>query len=34
MWLPSKEKKEPLYQQIIEHLVQQIQIGELLPGDT
>ena len=34
MWLPSKEKKEPLYQQIIEHLIQQIQIGELLPGDT
>lgn len=33
MWQPSKENTLPLYQQIIDHLIQAIQTGELLPGD-
>ncbi|MHC5269251.1 aminotransferase-like domain-containing protein [Enterococcus sp. LJL98] len=34
MWQPNKEKKEPLYQQIMTHLIQQIQMGELTPGES
>lgn len=34
MWQPNKRHFTPLYQQIIDHLIQAIQQGELSPGDT
>lgn len=34
MWLPDKEKKEPLYQQIMKQIIQQIQIGDYTPNDA
>lgn len=33
MWQPNKKDVSPLYQQIINHLIQVIQKGDLMPGD-
>lgn len=34
MWKPNKKQHAPLYQQIIDHFIQAIQIGELTAGDS
>lgn len=33
MWQPNKKDVSPLYQQIIDHLIQVIQKGDVMPGD-